>query len=88
MQRSVSNWLTSLVITHFCLNYQNNIFGVQFIYGMDGALQIYQEYGLVVLNFVYSMVWVAQRGFTSTRYNDLRDLIAKAFFKSHRSNQT
>ena len=74
MQRGVSNWLTVLEITHFCSNYQNNIFAVQFAYAMDEVLQIYQEHAVMVVNFVYSMIRVSQGGFTSIRHFQIMEI--------------
>ena len=36
-------------------NYRSNISGMQFTYGMDGALQIYQQHAPVVVDLVYKL---------------------------------
>ena len=36
-------------------SYRSNIFRMQFAYGMDGVLKIYQQHGLVVLVLVYNI---------------------------------
>ena len=38
------------------LSYRSNIFEMQFVYGVDGALQIYQQHVPVALDLVYNIV--------------------------------
>ena len=37
-------------------SYRSNIFGMEFAYGMDGVLQIYQQHAPVVVDLVFSVV--------------------------------
>ena len=37
-------------------SYQSNIFRMQFAYGMDGVLQIYQQHSPVVVDLLYNIV--------------------------------
>ena len=43
-------------------SYWSNIFRMQSTYGMDRALQIYQQHAPVVLDLVYNIAWVVRKG--------------------------
>ena len=42
-------------------SYRSNIFGMQFDYVMDGALQIYHRHPHVVVDLLYNIVWVVRK---------------------------
>ena len=52
IKKGVSNWLLALLISDLVSSYRSNIFRMQFAYGMDGALQRYQQRAPVVLDLV------------------------------------
>ena len=50
---------------------------MSFAYGMNGALQIYQQRAPVVVDIVYDIVWVLKKGgIVSIRHNNLRGATA------------
>ena len=53
--------LTAQPFSDFGFELSKNTFGMQFAYGMDGALQIYQQYAPLVVDLLYNIVGVVKK---------------------------